>query len=837
MLFLRTFGGLSLSGGSTVTEGGVNGTRLSLLAFLAANGDEGVRRDRILLTFWGENDQDRARNALKQAVFALRKYSGEPDLILGVDELRINPAVLASDVGQFRAALRAGRLREAVDLHTGPFLDGVFTRSGQEFDQWRDTEQRKLLDEYHSALKQLAQSAESAGELDAAVAYWRRLTVSAPLDSGAALGLVQALARCGDRGGAASAARRHSETLKRELGIEADPRIAAAVTSTTSPAIGRSDPTTADSSASVPSERIEAAPSPDDAPRPTTGPVARRWSGVSRIVAAVAIVGVAVGLYTAARPSVPPNTTLVIAFDNKTGDPSLDAVGSLIADWTAGEIAAAGLTSVAPSMNTLSTAPGSARRVSSADLATKAVASDGFAFSVGGALYRRNDSIVVQPVVLVGKTKGMLGSVRSVSIPADRVESAPEQVAQLVTGALAVATNRHVGVLRAPFDRAPRYDAYVQYVAGLEHFHDDDRRGAFALFARARELDSSFVLPLIWQALIPGRRQVRDSLARVLESYGDRLSPLERCSLDYLRADLGDDQTAALRYALKAAALAPGSNWSYYAATKLALQNRHREALELLSSVDPRTWVGNWPAYWRFFIATAHRAGDDARAHRLLQDAAAYNASPLVRLRFHAMLEAAAGNEEGVARDHQAYTTLTTAPDSSLLFFVIAVNEAAYHGRTALRRSLGDTLVRVTTVPGDSSAARLELLAGAYQAAGRYAEAWPIALQWRARSADSVWSMGLLGVLAARTHNRAAALAYSDSLSRLTGRMKGEVTLHRARIAAALRDTTAAMSLIRQAYAEAGHVMWQHDSDFEELAGLPELEALRHPEARRTGWR
>ncbi|HEV2095835.1 MAG TPA: hypothetical protein VGQ82_04970, partial [Chthoniobacterales bacterium] len=122
------------------------------------------------------------------------------------------------------------------------------------------------------------------------------------------------------------------------------------------------------------------------------------------------------------------------------------------------------------------------------------------------------------------------------------------------------------------------------------------------------------------------------------------------------------------------------------------------------------------------------------------------------------------------------------------------------------------------------------LLADAYSTVGRDREAWPYALRYRARSEDSVWAMGLLGVIAARSNRRAVALAYSDSLASRHSDGKGQAMLSRARIAAALHDTAAAMHLIRQASAERSQVMWQHDSDFEELRGYSDYENLRNPE-------
>jgi len=837
MLFLRTFGGLSLTGSENGVEAGVNGTRLSLLAFLAANPD-GVRRDRIFLVFWGDSDQDRARNALKQAVFALRRFSGFPNIIIGVDELRINQEIVRADVVEFRTALRSGDLEKAVALYQGPFLDGVYVRAGAEFDQWRETEQKKLINEYQSALKQLAQRAHSKSDHESAIGYWKRLVESAPLDSRAVLGLIEALNKGGDRAEALSVARNHEDLVRRELDIAPDKKITDAVFAMRASRTERSHdvPGRSSSDERTLADGTTVAPTVHDDTKGQIPATERRSLWRKGAVAAIALVGGVAAIAVLTRvilnrnDSAPPRT-MVIAFDNNTGDPSLNSLGSLVADWTATEIGASGITPVSPTMRTLSTGPRSTARASSADLAMKAVTSDGYAYAVGGAIYKSNDSIIVSPVVVSSRSKAMLASIRPVRVAPGQLERAADDVAQMVTGALAVAMNEHVSVLRTAAERAPRYDAYVQYLEGLELFHDDQRNAAYQAFARARDADSTFLLPIIWQAFaVPTRRPLRDSLTRVLESYGERLSPLEHYAAGYLRADLDDDQQAALQNALRAAALAPGSNWSYNAATKLALFNKPREALELVSKVDPHTWVGNWPAFWRFYIATAHGAGDDALAYKLIDKAQNFGVSPLVLLRFHMMLEAAGGNEAGVTEDYKQYTAITSARDSLMLFFAIGVNEAAFHGHPGLRRKLGDSLISVVTVPGDTSADRLALLADAYVTAGRNNEAWPLAIRYRPRATDSAWTFGLLGLIAARTNRRVEALAYADSLAALKSGDKGYVTWNRARIYAALHDDQRALRLIRQTYAERKQIMWQHGSDFEELKGNKEFEALRDPD-------
>src|SRR5215475_6065288 len=121
-LRLLTFGGLSLvdSSGAAV---GHQRRRLALLALLSTGPELGLSRDRLVSLLSPESPTDSARHALQQLIYYLRQQAGG-DLFLGNDPLRLNPAVVSSDLGDFEAALERGDLARAAALHRGPFLGG-----------------------------------------------------------------------------------------------------------------------------------------------------------------------------------------------------------------------------------------------------------------------------------------------------------------------------------------------------------------------------------------------------------------------------------------------------------------------------------------------------------------------------------------------------------------------------------------------------------------------------------------------------------------------------------------------------------------------------------------
>ena len=85
MLRLKTFGGLSLEGDLGPLAGAAaQRRRLCVLAILAASGAGGVTRDKLIGLLWPDVDEARARAALSQALYALKRDAGEDQLDPGL---------------------------------------------------------------------------------------------------------------------------------------------------------------------------------------------------------------------------------------------------------------------------------------------------------------------------------------------------------------------------------------------------------------------------------------------------------------------------------------------------------------------------------------------------------------------------------------------------------------------------------------------------------------------------------------------------------------------------------------------------------------------------------
>jgi TolB-like protein/DNA-binding SARP family transcriptional activator/Tfp pilus assembly protein PilF len=219
VLKIHTFGGCYLER-EGIRLDTLSGQRkgLALLALLAAAGDRGMSREALLAYLWPDSDEERARTSLKQLVHSLRTQLQCPELLLPSAELRLNGAVVWSDVAAFRESIAHGDFQTAAALHSGLFLDGFYLKGSGEFDSWVETERTSLTHLAARAIETLAEQATARGDARAAIELWRRLANAEPLSARAAVGLMNALDSAGERAAALQHARVYELLVRDEVG-------------------------------------------------------------------------------------------------------------------------------------------------------------------------------------------------------------------------------------------------------------------------------------------------------------------------------------------------------------------------------------------------------------------------------------------------------------------------------------------------------------------------------------------------------------------------------------------------------------------------------------------
>ena len=226
---VSVFGGLSVrdDAGQPFAGAAAQPRRMAILALLARAGQRGVAREKVLMLLWPDAEDDRGSKALAQAIYALRRDLGADEAIVGVNELRLDPSFVTTDVGDFAAAISRADDDRAVELYNGPFLDGFHLPNADDFTRWVEVERAALAADHSRSLESLARRQRAAGDARAAVATWRKLAALEPLNARVAVGLMEALTADGDRAGAIQHARIYEALIEQELDLPPDAEVIA----------------------------------------------------------------------------------------------------------------------------------------------------------------------------------------------------------------------------------------------------------------------------------------------------------------------------------------------------------------------------------------------------------------------------------------------------------------------------------------------------------------------------------------------------------------------------------------------------------------------------------
>ncbi|AHG89082.1 transcriptional activator domain-containing protein [Gemmatirosa kalamazoonensis] len=848
MLRLRTFGGLALlDDGHPVSGPMTQRRRLALLAVLAAAGDRAVSRDKLVGWLWPESEEAKARHALSQWLFLLRKDL-PPNALPGTDELRLDPAILPSDVATFRQALARGDLEAAVAVYDGPFLDGFHLTGAGEFERWSDEQRRELASHWRVAAEQVARTRLAAGDAAGAVAVWRRLAADDPTNARVARGLMEALDRAGDRSGALAHARVHAAVLREQLDLPADADVEALAERLRRSA-ARPAPAASASPTPVPERAPEPAPEPAP-PEPIAPPVSApphrrrrlvRLAWVATAAATILLVGgatwaavlvpepqrvTAMTLLTRAPVTLDPRRVVVAPLDDQTRDPRLADFGELAAEWTTAALSGIGEYEVVDARSALVTArvvDKFPRLLRTGDRAVALAREIGAGMVVRGGYYRDHDSLRVYVQLTDAATGRVVRSLGVSSGSASEPEALVVPVSRRAAALFASAVDTSavaIGIRLAP---PPSYDAYRETLAAWGRYYQSDLRQALVHATRAARLDSTYVLPRVMAAYFHTELRgwaTADSLLRAAESVPTPPSRLERASLEMVRADVRGDLEAELRAAQELSSASPGSAEMVVHVAHIAVfANRPRLALATLDRLDPtRGVLLSIPFYWNWKTAALHELGDHRReldaAHRghhqhPFRNAAAFNVVRAV---------AASGAPDAAREIHSlALHARTERWDGAAVrrrMLVEGSRELRAHGRPGdgaplLDSALAEFDAIARRAGRDTSLALLEARAVLLAEGGRLTEARAAAERLLARDPRRVTGLGVLGTVAARGGDLAAARRADSLLAALpTPYLLGRHTLWRARIAALSGDGGRAVALLEQALDE-GYPMVQ----------------------------
>jgi DNA-binding SARP family transcriptional activator len=194
--------------------------RLAVLLYLAVERD--TTREKVMAVFWPDREPERARHALSQTLYELRRALGDEWLKVQADHLIVTE-VVEIDAELFENAIDRRHTETALAIYGGEFLAGEYLADTKEFEEWVD-ERRAAIELLRPKLKQLHRTAsrdvvsqlKQSGDLPAALLAARRWVEFDPTEDEAQHDLIELLALTGQRAEALKQYSVYESALKAE---------------------------------------------------------------------------------------------------------------------------------------------------------------------------------------------------------------------------------------------------------------------------------------------------------------------------------------------------------------------------------------------------------------------------------------------------------------------------------------------------------------------------------------------------------------------------------------------------------------------------------------------
>ncbi len=831
MLRLVTLGRLAVTHEGAAANVTTQRSRLLLLAVLAVAGSQGIRRERLQALLWPDADTEHARKALNQALFALRRDLGAPDLVLGADELRLNSDVVVVDLHAFEAALAARDFERAVDAYGGAFLEGTALRTSAETEQWIERERVRLQAAWQGALMQAASAARTCGDLSNAVRHWKQLAASDPLNPTIAVGMMQALAEAGDHSAAVAHARVFEVFVRQELDAEAAPEVMALARSLEAQRNTASIASLVDVMPGT--QRASPEPAPHEGITGLGGSPGQphvRWWRARAVLGSLllALTTIAVGWWRIDHPAVPPvvSTTSsatpsaigldeprVAVFVERTNKDAARNYGpTFLIDVITRRLKESAIAAVIALPDTPSTdALLAAREVGARLLITSRSLIPGGQLTV----------TVWDPIKREQLWTAELG------------HGSPDSLAERAAAAVAVRLDPRMAQWIAHSSQPTSLDSYQEFARGFSAYVDLQHAAGDHFAAAAR--DTAFTMALVMQAwaqcyIDSGR--VSALIVRRLRAR--RLAPLDNAMTEHLTKVLSHDLGAEYEASIAVAAAAPRSEWRYLQAESAMQLGRAAETVQLLEAIHPDVgWLNNFSFFWGLEARALHLLGRHERELAVTTEARSRFPTNRIVLQWQLKAYAALGRITAVDSTIEYALTLRQKENwldvQPMQQTVAELDAHGYHD--AASRVARRTLAWVKTQPAARQAEwATDIPTFLYHADSLLAARRALERVLVVDSNEA--NLALLAVICAELGDKDTARQIGVRLGRpVASPLLADRLVLRAWVAASLDEREAAVAMLRDAF-RAGY-SWRSllhiNPGMKHLRGYPPYEALIHP--------
>jgi serine/threonine protein kinase/tetratricopeptide (TPR) repeat protein len=558
---------------------------------------------------------------------------------------------------------------------------------------------------------------------------------------------------------------------------------------------------------------------------------------------AVVVIGAAAFfIFRKSAPGLDPDLVAVAVFENQTGDSSLDPLGRMASDWIGQGLSKIEGLKVVPMMSVLQLSPmAKPGEKTSSPLSPLQFLTEqtGAGKVVSGTYYLDRGEIQFLSSITDTQKRKFL-PLEPVKGSLDDKMDVIEKLRQRIMGALAADPKYSIGDLKGM--HPPSYEAYQEFVLGMNNFARNDLAKAISHLEKAVELDPGFMPAYQWLARIYSNIDLWDkavSIIGFMDQNRDKLTPEGALFLDRLKALSQGKNEESLRAVLQLQKLAPREFlYNFLAVAEGIGLNKPRQALDLFEKVElPESWLNlnmgiNWYAYWciaHYFLENHKKELEVVRRARK------YFPDALALMTNEARALAALGRIEEVKKVIDESLLSRSSIGTAGRVMLSAARELRLRGYQEAFRDIAGRAVewyRGRAAGKEASEEQRYDLAEALYVSEQWEEAGALIEKLRSEKPDDIDYLGYGGALAARRGDKEEALRISEELKRIDRPYTfGAQTYRRARIAALLGMKEEAVELLRQSFAQGNYygVLIIQEADLDPLRDFAPFRELMKP--------
>ena len=520
------------------------------------------------------------------------------------------------------------------------------------------------------------------------------------------------------------------------------------------------------------------------------------------IPALVIIVIVAVALFILLKtaPVLDPNRVVVTAFINQTGYSNLDNLGRQAADIVSRGIKTIGSLEVAPISSFNFSQEKNVEEKHFRQMAKNTQAS----IVIAGEYYTQGENLNFHSQVYDANKQTLSSLPEPISgqmaDPSESLERIRNNLMSVVVGIC----DPRMAMWHNVSTYAPKYEALVEFIKGLELFFRIEGSKSIEHFNRASEIDPQYPLPLFFNAIAHGKGEARPPFIDKINKL-QNLSQGERYFLDWLKSGQEGDRESSFRIMLQLEALNPGTMHSFQLAVDAIAVNRPHTALEALNRLDQENiFIRDWGYYWSQLITAHHMIGNHKQELKIAKKAQEIFPQAWDPLWLKIQTLSALGRLKKV---HELLEESNDKPQTEGWYpaqlMGTAFEEFKAHGYDEEAEEMLDLVLPLLKDKYEREGTSKYNFAMALFYSSNWTEAEALFKELHESYPERLTYLGALGIFAAKTGDEEEALRISKVLENWDKPYAfGDHTFWQAAISAALGEKEKAVSLLRTAISQ-----------------------------------